>query len=69
MTMTTKKTNTNDFTAKWWTAELKGIQFRDEGDLWQITKVSSTAGGRLIILTRKQKQSNKKLLERCWKLV
>jgi len=40
----TKKTNTNDFTAKWWTNELKGVQFRDEGENWQITKVTSSGG-------------------------
>jgi hypothetical protein len=33
-----------DFTAVWWTNELRGVQFRDDGDLWQITKVISTGG-------------------------
>ena len=40
-----KKTKAKiDFTAVWWTTELKGVKFRDEGALWQITKVISTGG-------------------------
>ena len=43
--MITKKPNAKvDFTAKGWTVELKGVQFRDDGDLWQITKVTSKGG-------------------------
>ena len=41
----TKKAKANiNFTAAWWTSELKGVKFRDEGALWQITKVISTGG-------------------------
>ena len=64
----TKKTSTKvDFTAKWWTSQLKGVKFRDEGDLWQITKVSSTGGWKVdhfnTITKAKQQETFREVLE------
>ena len=52
-----------DFTAKGWTVELKGVIFRDEGDLWKITKVTSKGGWKVDHFNTKTKAKQEDTLQ------
>ena len=49
-------------TANGWTAELKGVKFRDGGDLWQITKVTSKGGWKVDHFNTKTKAKQEESL-------
>ena len=55
-------------TANGWTAELKGVKFRDGGDLWQITKVTSKRGWKADHFNTKTKAKQEESLQEVQKI-
>ena len=61
--ITKKPEAKSDFTAKGWTAELKGVKCRDEGGLWQITKVTSRGGWKVDHFNTKTKSKQEEYFQ------